>query len=119
MCPAMASRPDLIPPVALTIADSILFGIVVAPIAALIVWGIVRLQQARAAIRAQLDAEGLEILELRRSLRHGPFAGSTARGHSVYRVTVRDRSGAERRGWARWGRPWLTSPDALELRWDE
>ena len=104
---------------ALTSVDRALLLVIVTPIAALVLWGIVRLGQARTAIRASLEAEGLESLQVRRSFRHGPFAGTTSRGHAVYRVAARDKSGRERRGWARWGRAWLTNPDVLEMRWEE
>jgi hypothetical protein len=49
----------------------------------------------------------------------GPFLWTTARGQTVYRVTVRDRRGNTRTGWVRCG-SWLFGllSDKAEVRWD-
>jgi hypothetical protein len=102
-----------------TTNDWLLLAIICSPIAALCAWGVVRVRQARAAIRAALRNSGLELVRFHhRFLRLGPF-WTRARTHVVYRVTVRDAHGRERTGWAQWGRAWLFSPDTLEFRWDE
>ena len=55
-----------------------------------------------------------------RWLAKGPFFFRSGKGHSVYRIAVRDGAGELRRGWARCG-GWFIGllSDHVEVRWDE
>ena len=87
-------------------------------VAALAVWGVVRVIRARSSIREQLQREGYMVLQMQRRLvGQGPFSNTT-RSQVAYRVIVRDRTGRDRTVWARWGRTWLAEPDRLEFRWE-
>ena len=50
----------------------------------------------------------------------GPFFFRSGKGHSVYRITVSDRDGTTRRGYARCG-GWFLGllSDHVDVRWDE
>ncbi len=50
----------------------------------------------------------------------GPFFWTPSKGQTVYRVTVADDQGHERRGWVRCG-GWFLGllSDKVEVRWDE
>jgi hypothetical protein len=107
-------------PTALAPADLTGLIVVIAPILALVAWGLARVRRARTAVRAALDHGGYAVVRLEQRLfRSGPLFWTTTRSQIVYRVIVRDDRGRQRTGWARWGRTWLTKPDTLELRWDD
>jgi hypothetical protein len=55
-----------------------------------------------------------------RWMMRGPFLLTTAKGQTVYRITVEDADGKTREGWARWG-SWLGGlfSDKVEVRWDD
>ena len=84
------------------------------------VWNRRRKRRAHDNIRAALQQAGYEVVNMSyRYWRTGPFSvWNTSRLHFVFRVLVRRAPGGERSVWARWGRPWFTSPDTLELHWD-
>ena len=89
-------------------------------IAALVVWGLLRIRAGRAAIRTALEHDGYRIVTMRRSLfRQGPLFWSTTPSQIVYRVLVRESSGRQRTVWARWGRSWLPKPDVVDFKWEE
>jgi hypothetical protein len=94
---------------------------VVSLIAGLNVWGFIRLHRARAAIRDALQANGFELVELkRRWFRVGPFSWTTSGGgRLIYSLTVRDGANHLRTGWARWGGIWWPGTETPEFRWDE
>jgi len=104
-----------------TASDWFVLGVVISPILAVLVWGLVRARHARAAIRDAIRAKGFDVLQMKqRWFRFGPFSfWMTSRGQVVYRLIVRDSAGRRRMGWARWGRTWLPRPDTLEFQWDE
>ena len=100
-------------------ADLYVLAVVATPIALLVYWGLVRLRRGRAAVRAAIERDGLNVVRIeRRVLRQGPLFWTTTGSQSVYRVVARDASGREHTAWARWGRTWLFTPDSLELRWE-
>ena len=100
--------------------DAVAIAVLTAPVMALVAWGLVRIRRARAAIRAAVERQGLEMVGLEHRLfRLGPLFSTTTRSQIVYRLVVRESTGRQRTGWARWGRSWLGTPDVLELRWDE
>jgi hypothetical protein len=103
-----------------SLAELLVLGVVVVPIALLLSWGVVRLRRGQSEIRAAIERDGFEIVRMEhRVFRQGPMFWTTTRSQSVYRVVARDASGRERTAWARWGRPWLFARDALELQWDQ
>lgn len=54
-----------------------------------------------------------------RTLRRGPMFWSTAKGQTVYRITVREQHGMERSGWIRCGERWRgLYSHKVEVRWD-
>lgn len=54
-----------------------------------------------------------------RDFLRGPMFWSTAKGQTVYRITVRDQNGIERSGWIRCGGRWTgLHSDKVEVRWD-
>jgi hypothetical protein len=107
-------------PEPLALSDIPALIVLVAPILAIYVWGFVRQRRARDAVRAALERDGFSIVRMEsRQVRLGPLFWSTRRGHAVYRLVVRDSTGRDRAGWARWGRTWILAPDILELHWDE
>ena len=107
-------------PQPLTTTDAVVLMVVLTPILLLLLWGVVRLRQGRAAVRAALARDHYDIVRMQfRWFSQGPFFWTTMRAEVVYRLLVRDQAGRERTGWARWGRRWPFAPDALELRWDE
>lgn len=102
-----------------TAADAIILVIVVAFVALLVLWGVMRRRQGHSAIRAALAQEGLAPIRIEhRVFRQGPLWRTTTRSQTVYRVVARDATGRERTAWARWGRTWLFARDALEWQWD-
>jgi hypothetical protein len=104
----------------LTPSDWIVLAILLSPIAAQWVWGVLRMRHARRAIRDAVGVEGLHLIAMQqRWFRQGPLFRTTTRGQVVYRLTAQDASGRRRNGWARWGRTWLLRPDRLELQWDD
>jgi len=103
-----------------SLAELLVLGVVVVPIALLLSWGVVRLRRGQSEIRAAIERDGFEIVRMEhRVFRQGPMFWTTTRSQSVYRVVARDASGRERTAWARWGRTWLFARDALELQWDQ
>ncbi len=94
--------------------------LILSPIAAITIWGVVRARRGRAAVRAALSQDGLQIIRMRshRFAWRSPF-GIAHRGELIYRFCVRDLQGRERRGWACWGRKWILDSDTLQLRWDD
>jgi hypothetical protein len=104
----------------LTASDWLVLALICSPIAALWIWGVLRIRQARVAVRAALGGSGFQIVGLkRRFFRIGPFLPGRLRSGVVYRITARDATGRERKGWAAWGRSWAFTQDKLELRWDD
>jgi hypothetical protein len=83
-------------------------------------WQLRRRRCAREDVRAALQQAGYEVVTMsHRYWRTGPFSiWSTSRLHFVFRMVVRGTTDGERLLWARWGRSWFTSPDALELNWE-
>ena len=67
------------------------------------------------------EENGFTIVERRlRHLFRAPFTWTTAEGQTVYRVTVVDSSGRERRGWVRCGSfTFGLLSDKVRVRWDE
>jgi len=65
-------------------------------------------------------SNSLEITQAQyRVFRKGPFCWS-ARGQTVYRVRVVEKSGLEREGWVRCGSFWGgVMTDKVEVRWDD
>jgi hypothetical protein len=66
------------------------------------------------------QANGLTIVakEARGFLR-GPMFWTTAKGQTVYRITVRDQRGSQRTGWIRCGGRWMgLYSDKVDVRWD-
>ncbi|HYF64291.1 MAG TPA: hypothetical protein VD886_15825 [Herpetosiphonaceae bacterium] len=54
-----------------------------------------------------------------RSFLRGPMFWSTAKGQTVYRITVSDQQGRRRDGWIRCGGRWMgLHSDHVEVRWD-
>lgn len=103
-----------------TPSDWIVLAIVLSPIAALWMWGVIRLRRAKRAIRDAVGVEGFDLIAMRqRWFRQGPFFWTSTRGQVIYRLTAQDASGRRRTGWARWGRTWLFRPDRLDLQWDD
>ena len=87
---------------------------------AIVFWGVIRLRQGRAAIRAVLERDGYSIVRMRRRLfRQGPLFWTTTPSQIVYRVLVRESGGRQRKVWTRWGRSWLPKRDTVDLRWDD
>jgi len=104
----------------LMLTDVFPLGSVIAPILALIAWGMFRLGRSRGAIQAALERKGYEVLQMeRRIVRQGMFWWTTTPAQIVFRVLVLEPNGRQRTVWARWGRRWLPEPDTLELRWDQ
>jgi len=64
---------------------------------------------------------GFELVDARpRNFLRGPFFLRSTEGQSVYYLTIRDRSGITRSGWARCGGWWLgLISDSVKVRWDE
>lgn len=85
------------------------------------VWGFLQFGRARTAIRAGLQSQGYAVIRMNyRWLRLGPYSlWNTSRSQLVYRVLAEERTGKQRRVWARWGRPWSAKSDTLELKWEE
>jgi hypothetical protein len=107
-------------PQPLTPQDWFVLAVLLSPIAALWIWGVIRLRRARRAIHDAVEREGLRLIAMRgRWVRQGPFFWTTTRSQMVYRLTAEDEANQRRTGWARWGRTWLFRPDRLELKWDE
>ena len=78
------------------------------------------MQRAQKDVRAWLASDGYDIVQMQhRWVRQGPLFWTTTRSQIVYRVVVRDTSGGQRAGWARWGRRWLFEGDSMNLVWDE
>jgi hypothetical protein len=89
-----------------------------APIGALVWWGIARFRQARTAVKAAIGVAGLQIVTMRRRLIWaGPF-GLVHNAQVAYRLVVRDASGVDTVIWAAWGRTWVLDRDRVELRWE-
>ena len=56
----------------------------------------------------------------RRTIRTGPYFLTTGRGRVVYRISVEDRDGHIKEGYARCGSYFLgTFSDKVDVRWDE
>lgn len=54
-----------------------------------------------------------------RHMMRGPFFWTTARGQTVYYITVRDQHGMVRSGWLRCGSWWLGLwSDQADVRWE-
>ena len=104
----------------LMLADVFPLGLVIAPILALIGWGMFRLGRSRGEVQAALERNGYEVLQMeRRIVRQGMFWWTTTPAQIVFRVLVLEPNGRQRTVWARWGRRWLPEPDTLELQWDQ
>jgi hypothetical protein len=82
---------------------------------------LIRIRRAGEHVRASLQQAGYNVVRLQyRFLKWGPYSWTTNQGSQVvYRVLARGLDGRERRGWARWGRPWFWMADRLELHWDD
>lgn len=79
-------------------------------------YNIIRLGRARRTVRAWLDGQGCTLVSARLCWwPTGPFSLAIARHLPVYRVLVRDRAGALRRGWVRC----TPFSDDAEAAWEE
>jgi len=81
-------------------------------------------RRAKIILQKWADDQGYEII--RKKQRYliftGPFKFWTnSRNQIIYQLTVRDRDGHERSGWARCGSYWggVFFSDKIEVRWDE
>lgn len=98
----------------------ILIWFFAAGLVSLFVWGFRRRRRAFAEVRTELNGTGYRIEKLEtRNFRQGPFLKSSGRSQFVFRFVVREATGRQRTGWARWGRTWLPEPDELEMKWDD
>ena len=94
-------------------------------IALVVVIGIVYIawhfSRSRSLLEQWAGRNGFELIETEhRSLARGPFFWTTAKGQTVYRVTVRTPEGTVRRGWVRCGGFFLgLLSDQVDVRWDE
>jgi hypothetical protein len=77
--------------------------------------------RSRSLLERWAERNGYQIIDADyRNLFRGPFFWTTAKGQTVYRVTVEDEAGIERSGWVRCGSQWLgLLSDRVEVRWDE
>ncbi len=77
-------------------------------------------RRSRRLLETWAARERYQIIEQRyRSVRRGPFLGSSSRGQAVYHVIVRDQTGVERRGLVRLGGFWRgLYSDQVEVVWD-
>ena len=89
---------------------------------ALVFAGVVWLQHARAdeILRQWAKSTGVELLSAqKRYIRTGPFFLCHGRGQFVFRITVRDGTGAERAAWIRVGGWWAgVLSDKTKVIWD-
>jgi hypothetical protein len=93
------------------------FGLVFLVAFASIRW---HFSRSRRLLEAWAARERYQIIEQRyRSVRRGPFLGSSSRGQAVYHVVVRDQTGVERRGLVRLGGFWRgLHSDQVEVSWE-
>jgi hypothetical protein len=77
--------------------------------------------RSAALLERWAEENGLTIVDRRLwRLFRGPFPWTTAKGQSVYRVTVVDSSNRERSGWVRCGSfAFGLVSDKVRVRWDE
>ncbi len=77
--------------------------------------------RATAVLQKWADENGCQITRKEyRYLRRGPFFWSTSRSQVVFYFEALDRSGLERKGFARCGSRWLgLLKDQVEVRWEE
>ena len=69
-------------------------------------------------LEAWTRRENLQLLDRElRWWRRGPF--DALGQYSVFRIRVRDVSGAEKRGWVRFGGHWNWWSEETEARWDD
>jgi hypothetical protein len=92
-------------------------ALVIFAISAAFVW---HFRRSRQLLENWAERNGFEILEAEyRHFFKGPFFWRSTKDQTVYRVTVRDRSGV-RSGWVRCGGWFLgLMTDKAEVRWDE
>jgi hypothetical protein len=87
-------------------ADSPMNGLWILILAGLLVVGLHSWQRWRSLslIRGWAGENGATVIAARRrGIRTGPFFWNSSRGQTVYRLTIRDRTGQTRQGWARCG----------------
>jgi len=77
-------------------------------------------RRSEALIDGWAQANGLTIVDKEsRTFRRGPMFWTTAKGQTVYRITVRDQSGSQQTGWIRCGGRWMgLYSDKVDVRWD-
>jgi len=77
--------------------------------------------RSAALLQRWAEESGFTVVDRRlRHLSRGPFTWTTAKGQSVYRVTVVDSSNRERSGWVRCGSfAFGLVSDKVRVRWDE
>jgi hypothetical protein len=82
-----------------------------------LIWHSIR---SRALLDRWAERNGYRIIDADyRNFFRGPFFWTTARGQSVYRVTV-ELKGDVLKGWVRCGSRWFgLLSDQVEVRWDE
>lgn len=76
--------------------------------------------RGRELVQLWADRQGLVLEECGyRHLARGPFLWTSSKSQAVYRVRVRGRDGAVRRGWVRCG-GWISGvfSDEVVVRWD-
>jgi hypothetical protein len=100
-------------------AFGILFILILVPIA---IFGIaMSISRPRTILERWADANGFQIVHAeRRTFFRGPFFWRSTKDQVVYYVTVRDSSGAARRGYVRCG-GWVLGlmSDAADVQWDD
>jgi hypothetical protein len=95
-----------------------LVGLIVLVAVVSMAWHVSR---ARSLLEEWARRNDFELVETEhRHLARGPFFWTTAKGQTVYRVMVRTRDGAVRKGWVRCGGFFLgLLSDHVDVRWDE
>jgi len=117
---AFLSRIPYSPP--LMPAEPILILLILGGFAGLILLSISwRMRRSVELIEQWAVDNGFELVDARpRNFLRGPFFLRSTEGQSVYYLTIRDRSGITRSGWARCGGWWLgLISDSVKVRWDE
>ncbi len=96
--------------------------ILFAGVVALAVWGVVRAESRASQMLEQwLRDNDFQLLQKSTPWRKdNPFFASSNRGQKVFKVTVRDKSGAIRAGWLRCGHALAgVAVPQIEVKWDK
>jgi hypothetical protein len=95
------------------------FWLIIIPIVIAMLW--FHMARSRSLLRQWADGNGYRIVKSSyRTAWRGPFAWTSSKGQTVYRVIVQDPAGNHRTGWVRCG-GYLVGllSDQVEARWDD